>query len=236
MALTKIKLNSLDTNIKTAFVENVDFTTANIIENNNVFFTNTRVVSALVQGNNITIEANGRVSSAESPALFYTNTLTPVTGNNALGTQNILGVGVTLLSNTLYEFHGNFNLYKSVGGTSHTFSFGWGGNATLNKILTNLLAQQSQIGFVTFHASRVVNMYTMENKDSMIISSAITNTFYTINIQIQGIVSVATGGTLIPQYTLSAAPGGAYTTSAGSTFSLRPLGTAASPFSVGTWS
>ena len=41
-----------------------DLTTSNVIELTNLYFTNTRVVSALTAGNNITIESNGRISSS----------------------------------------------------------------------------------------------------------------------------------------------------------------------------
>jgi len=165
----------------------------------------------------------------------YSNILTGVTGSNATGPQNIIGVGVTLSGSTVYQFQANFNLYKSAGTTNHTFSFLWGGTATTNKLLTNLLVQQSTIGYVTYNAARSVNQYTMENASAMIITSAITNTFYTINIQVSGIVSVNAGGTLIPQYSLSVAPGGAYTTSAGSNMSIWPIGSAGTTLSVGSW-
>ena len=50
-----------------------------------------------------------------------------------------------------------------------------------------------------------------------------------------GVLSVNTGGTLIPQYSLSAAPGGAYTTAAGSYMLIYPIGASGSNVSVGTW-
>ena len=53
---------------------------------------------------------------------------------------------------------------------------------------------------------------------------------------VKGTVSVNAGGTFLPQYSLSAAPGGAYTTAAGSYFKIAPLGAAGSNISNGTWS
>jgi hypothetical protein len=50
-----------------------------------------------------------------------------------------------------------------------------------------------------------------------------------------GTVSVNAGGTFIPQYTLSTAPGGAYTTAIGSYLSIWPIGAAGANTSVGTW-
>ena len=52
---------------------------------------------------------------------------------------------------------------------------------------------------------------------------------------IKGIISVNTGGTFIPQYQLSAAPGGAYTTQIGSYFKIAPLAASGSNVSIGSW-
>ena len=50
-----------------------------------------------------------------------------------------------------------------------------------------------------------------------------------------GTVSINAGGTFTPQYQLSAAPGGAYSTVAGSYFAIWPIGTAGANTSVGPW-
>ena len=52
---------------------------------------------------------------------------------------------------------------------------------------------------------------------------------------LKGTVSVNAGGTFIPQYTLSAAPGGAYTTQAGSYMKISPLAASGANVSIGTW-
>jgi len=51
----------------------------------------------------------------------------------------------------------------------------------------------------------------------------------------KGTVSINAGGTFIPQYTLSAAPGGAYSTVAGSFIRIAPIGASGSAINVGTW-
>ena len=58
---------------------------------------------------------------------------------------------------------------------------------------------------------------------------------YYIGIVVRGTVSINAGGTFIPQYTLSAAPGGAYTTIAGSYVCFYPIGSSGANISVGTW-
>ena len=50
-----------------------------------------------------------------------------------------------------------------------------------------------------------------------------------------GTVSVNAGGTFIPQYSLSAAPGGAYTTAAGSYMKISPLSASGSATNIGGW-
>ena len=52
---------------------------------------------------------------------------------------------------------------------------------------------------------------------------------------ISGTVSINAGGTFIPQYQLTAAPGGAYTTLAGAYVIIYPVGASGSNVSVGTW-
>jgi hypothetical protein len=51
-----------------------------------------------------------------------------------------------------------------------------------------------------------------------------------------GTVSINAGGTFIPQYTLSAAPGGAYSTASGSYIRINPLSASGAATNVGTWS
>ncbi len=50
-----------------------------------------------------------------------------------------------------------------------------------------------------------------------------------------GTISISTAGTFIPQYQLSAAPGGAYTTNLGGFFRLRRLGASGADVTSGTW-
>jgi hypothetical protein len=66
------------------------------------------------------------------------------------------------------------------------------------------------------------------------IATANTATVYA-HIRVAGTVSVNVGGTFIPQYTLSAAPGGAYTTTAGSYVLIYPIGASGANVNVGTW-
>jgi hypothetical protein len=67
------------------------------------------------------------------------------------------------------------------------------------------------------------------------INSFSTSTTYYQTYLLKGTVSINAGGTFIPQYTLSAAPGGAYTTAIGSYFKLSPMSASGANTSIGTW-
>jgi len=66
-------------------------------------------------------------------------------------------------------------------------------------------------------------------------ASAIVTAAVTWRARVTGTISVNAGGTFVPQYTLSAAPGGAYSTDAGSFMKIYPVGAAGADVNVGTW-
>ena len=144
--------------------------------------------------------------------------------------QSILGVGVTLSSSTVYAFH-FFYIFTRSGGaaTSHTFSLLYGGTATLNNILYTVARDQDTAlpggGQPLIYGT---NVATATNIDA-------SSTTSTTQIQFgHGTVSINAGGTFIPQFQLSATNGAAYSTLAGSYFSIYPIGEAGI-VNVGTW-
>lgn len=154
-------------------------------------------------------------------------------GANATGAQSIFGVGVTLSTSTQYEFEITFQFAKTAGTTSHTVAFGFGGTATVNNIIYDVTINTNQTVLNTFNAGGTNNTYN--TTAATVATNAITAaTVYPSGI-IKGTVSINAGGTFIPQYTLSAAPGGAYTATAGSYMKIKPIGVAGANVSVGTW-
>jgi hypothetical protein len=155
-------------------------------------------------------------------------------GSNATGAQNLFGVGITLNGSTQYEFESLVAISKSAGTTSHNFSLLFGGTATLNNIgysvqryvdttsFTNLSSANTQLSFV-----QTANAFAIANGSS-------NATEYYIFV-IKGTVSINAGGTFIPQYSLSAAPGGAYTTQVGSYFKITPLANTTTNVNIGGW-
>ena len=168
------------------------------------------------------------------PGMQFVALNTAVLGANATGNQNIFGSsGVTLSSNTIYRFQMVWLPYKTAGTTSHTISLLFGGTATLNWI-SYIARWNATTAYNTYAAGGSFQGATAAT--AMVITSARTTpaTEYAV-VMTQGLVSVATGGTFIPQYALSAAPGGAYTSSPGSWMEIFPVSAAGSNVNIGTW-
>jgi len=169
------------------------------------------------------------------PGMQYYALNASLAGANVNTAQSVLGVGVTLSSNTRYAFEAVYALSKTAGTTSHTTGIGFGGTATINNI--GYWAQAGSInstGFVDLSNSGSFQYY-IQTAANTVLNGAQAQAATFRMYKISGTVSVGTGGTFIPQYTLSAAPGGAYTTAAGCWFRIYPIGAAGSNVSVGTW-
>jgi hypothetical protein len=156
-------------------------------------------------------------------------------GSNATGGQNIFGVGVTLSASTVYEFEINAILSKTAGATSHAISINFAGTATVNNIsyIANAYLSTSS-GAQASYLPSICGYSTTTGSTTFSPAVASANTF--VFFQLKGTVSINAGGTLIPQYSLSAAPGGAYSTAAGSFVRIAPLGASGAATNVGTWS
>jgi len=166
------------------------------------------------------------------PCDQYYELNTAVTGSNATGAQSIFGVGVTLGGSTIYEFESVIIISKSAGTTSHNFALGFGGTATLNNINYKVDYAYSATSFATVVTP---NALSLQVATATNINSGIATAGAYFAIILKGTVSINAGGTFIPQYTLSVAPGGAYTTAIGSYFKITPLAASGANVSIGTW-
>jgi len=156
-------------------------------------------------------------------------------GSNATGAQSIFGVGVTLSASTVYEFEIVSAFSKTAGTTSHTFATNFGGTATLNNIAYHNIGKSNATSLVTISTSDTVQVFG-QTASAVVITGAISTATFTMIVVMKGTVSVNAGGTFIPQYTLSAAPGGAYSTQIGSYIRINPLSASGAATNVGTWS
>ena len=136
--------------------------TADVIESSsNLYFTNARVVSALIAGQNITIEANGRISSTsgagdlttadvrETSNLYYTNTrvvaaVTPLlttanvieTSSNLYFTNARVVTAVTPLLTTANVIETSANLYFTTTRARTAFTEGSGIAISANGVIS----------------------------------------------------------------------------------------------------
>jgi hypothetical protein len=169
------------------------------------------------------------------PSAQYFRLNAGLVGADSTSAQGIFGVSVTLTGSTVYEFEGLYLLSKTSGTTSHAVMFNFGGTATINNI-GGFVDQQfasSSFDVPSLNAGNHGIAGFVNNSVVAIYTSTSATQYHTVLVK--GTVSINAGGTLRPQYTLSAAPGGAYTTVAGSYFNIYPIGASGSNTSIGTW-
>lgn len=159
---------------------------------------------------------------------------TNLAGANVNTAQSTFGVGVTLSSNTVYAFEYVVVFNKTAGTTSHGLSVLFGGTATLNNIMYAGTTNNNNGGWPSPLASGASTISTNVATAVSLFSGSTSANRYA-ELVVRGTVSVNAGGTFIPQYILSAAPGGAYSTVAGSYFLIYPISASGSNTSVGTW-
>lgn len=153
-------------------------------------------------------------------------------GSNATGAQSLFGVGVQLGDAGVYRFEIVGALSKSAGTTAHTIAMGFGGTATINNINWEALITPTLAAPGTAAAASL-------NYLTAVTSTVLTGSTSTASVRfvfrLSGTVSVNAAGTFTPQYTLSAAPGGAYSTEVGSIMTIARIGQASANVSVGAW-
>jgi hypothetical protein len=147
--------------------------------------------------------------------------------------QSIFGVGVTLSSNTTYAFQAIIAAQKTTTTTSHAYTLGFGGTATVDSIGYGLIRTFDTGGFYPAGGATTVGGFVDTVVSPAIIGASASATNYQ-SLQLNGTVNITTGGTFIPQITISAT-GPIYTIQTNSYFLIYPIGQAGSNTSVGTW-
>jgi len=155
-------------------------------------------------------------------------------GANSTATQKVFGVGVTLAASTVYAFNALYLFNKSTGAFSHYFSLSFGGTATVNNIQYQGLYNREGLTPTSDYISSAGSIFA-QSKTAFQAVSTIASSSQTVQFILNGTVSINGSGTFIPEYTLSAAPGAAYSTLAGSAFYIWPIGAAGANTSVGPW-
>ena len=153
-------------------------------------------------------------------------------GANDTTLQNFFPQAVTLEASTVYEYEFWIGATKTAGTTSHSFSVGFGGTHTRNNTFRHLLTSGQNNSATSATVLTFIGF-------SAAATDVVVTTFNAANGTIWhrefGSFSVNASGTWFPAYQLSAAPGGAWSTAAGSFVGLRKLGASGSNSSQGAW-
>jgi hypothetical protein len=185
-----------------------------------------------INGGYVTANVNS-LGAGLIPAEQYYRLDTASTGADVSTAQKVFGVGVTLVGSTVYQFEMVFCLVKTAGTTSHTMGLSFGGTATINNI-GYLVRETDGNGSTGTRITTVASIFVASAANTTV-TGGLSAATQVNTIRAVGTVSIANGGTFIPQYTLSAAPGGAYSTIAGSYFKIAPLAGAGANVNIGTW-
>lgn len=156
-------------------------------------------------------------------------------GANVSTAQNLFGVGCNVSASTTYHYEIRATLTKSAGTTTHAVQFGFGGTATVNNIYSDIRVIFSTTGVNTAITGSTTNGATSTQATFTTVTATSASAALLCSMNISGTVSINVAGTFIPQYQLTAAPGGAYTVLAGAYVLIYPVGAAGSNVSVGTW-
>lgn len=160
---------------------------------------------------------------------FFFKSLTANTAYaNSTAAQNWFATGgsANVAATTTYLMEGG--LLQTNGTTSHTVGLSLAGTATLTSVAYLAIASAGAVnGTVTAQNTTMVTQAS-----NTVVTAAITTAG--TQILLRGVVRVNAAGTLIPQFTFSAAPG-AGNVLANSFFRLVPIGTN-TVATVGSWS
>ena len=173
----------------------------------------------------------GTTMTADSGDLFF-RLNSDHAGANGTSLQNFFPQGVTLEASTVYEYEFWIAATKSAGTTAHTFAVGFGGTHTRNNTFRHLLTSGRNDAFTN---ATVLSFTGFSSAATDVVVSAYTTASATFWHREAGSFSVNSSGTWFPAYQLSAAPGGAWSTVAGSYVRLRKLGASGGNNSQGTW-
>jgi hypothetical protein len=186
----------------------------------------TFAVGQLISGPNVTTDT---YITAVLGANQYTVSISQTAASAAINSYS----GVNLASSTVYAFECKYFLQKSAGTSNHTVGFSFGGNATLNNIVWGGQCWNNGSNTVPVTTNNFVG-WQFSNANQVFTSNISTSGAW-LMATFEGTVSILAGGTFIPAYTLSAAPGGAYFLTTGTYFNIYPVGAAGSNTVIGNW-
>jgi len=189
------------------------------------------VVTGLAAGTAIKLDQTDPATPIISQDISVSMPTSAVTlSNSSTSAQNLFPAAsdtLTVVAATTYLFEAMLDI--GTGSTTHTTAFGFGGTATFTSIkyLSTL-----------FSGAANTIATTASNLDVAAATATVlnaTSTDVTTKIFLRGIFRINAGGTIIPQITFSAGPGGTCELKANSFFRAMPIGLSTATF-IGNWS
>ena len=169
--------------------------------------------------------------AATSTSTLYRSLTAAATGTNVNTAQPWFPAtgSATVVANTTYQMEGLLYMTRAAGTTSHTTGLLFGGTATLTSIMYCAEVNVGDVATTSNQAVTIVNVAT--NTAVKAASVSATEVFAAI---VTGTVRINAGGTFIPQFQYSAAPGGAPSILTNTYFKLTPLGSG-TVSAIGSW-
>lgn len=157
-------------------------------------------------------------------APYFIRLLTDNTGANDTSSQPVFANGASTFTsppNALYEFEALYFITRSAGTTSHNTSVLFGGTATISSCVYTIESTTTTGAPTSTTASQQLIAVAATATQ---VATTSTSSTENIVVKIKGTMTITTGGTVIPQFAYSTAPGGAPTIKAGSYIKFTPLG------------
>jgi len=172
--------------------------------------------------------------------LLYRAGSTGIAGSRVTTAQAAFGAGLTVVASTVYQFEMVLESYKSTGASSYQWGYLFGGTASLTNFgSTFAISRNTASPSMTFPTNASCFQGIQTSTTVYYPYGSDSNTAAIFHLVVKGSFAVTSGGggTFIPQYQLSADPGGAFTTQAGSYITVTPIGTGtgAGNTSIGAW-
>ena len=182
--------------------------------------------------------ASGRGLSPST--LLYRAGSTGIAGSRVTTAQATFGAGLTVVASTVYQFEMVLESYKSTGAGSYQWGYLFGGTASLTNFgSTFAISRNIASPSMTFPTNASCFQGIQTSTTVYYPYGSDSNTAAIFHLVVKGSFAVTSGGggTFIPQYQLSADPGGAFTTQAGSYITVTPIGigTGTGNTSIGAW-
>ena len=126
---------------------------------------------------------------------------------------------LTIEASTTYEFEAEYSITRAVGVTAHTVGILFGGTATFTSIGYMVSVANANGSALSNGQMLWVTVATLTT-----ITPSNTSATESVMIGLRGTIRSNAAGTIIPQFQYSAAPGGAMTIKANSSFRAWPIG------------